>query len=139
MREIPARTPTYHPIKDPATTEWGLTIKRTDYEKLLEGFRPRDMDDKWLCITDKPDAQGNTSVHWYRSWGNMEYYTVVVEVRDPNQTEGNDWAKLTKITWEKVVGGLEVPVEEAKGDVIDLCRGFVGCQFENAGSTSRPE
>ena len=97
------------------------------------------MDDKWLCITDAPDAQGNMTIHWYRSWGHVEYYKVFVEVQDLGQAKGNDWAKLSNITWEKIAGGLEVVEEEAKGDVVDLCRGFVGCELEAAGTVSRAE
>ncbi|KAF2449074.1 hypothetical protein P171DRAFT_470654 [Karstenula rhodostoma CBS 690.94] len=133
-RHIPAKTPTYHAIQVPASAEWGLAVKRADYEKLLEGFRPRDMDDKWLCITDDPDAQGNTTVHWYRSWSNTEQFAVTVEVGNSTQAEGNEWAKLKKITWEKVVGSLDVPVEEAKESVANLCRIFMGCELEDAGS-----
>ena len=136
MRVIPPAT--YHPITDPVTAEWGITIKRTDYEKLLEGFKPRDMDDKWMCITDKPDSEGNTVIHWYRSWGNVEVYNAVLEVI-PNQTEDKEWAKLTKLTWEKKFAGLDVPLEEAKGDVVNLCRACVGCELENGGSTARAE
>ncbi|KAF9731659.1 hypothetical protein PMIN06_012141 [Paraphaeosphaeria minitans] len=139
LREIPARAPTYHHIRDLATAEWGLTIKHTDYEKLLGGFKPRSMDDKWLCISDAPDARGNMTIHWYRSWGHVECYKVLVEVQDPNQTEGNDWAKLSNIAWEKILGGLEVSEEEAKEDVVDLCRNFVGCEFGGAGTASRAE
>ncbi|KAJ4359573.1 uncharacterized protein N0V89_000128 [Didymosphaeria variabile] len=137
FRHIPAKAPTYHPIQDPATAEWGLTIKRADYDKLLEGFRPRDMDDKWLCITDKPDAQGNTTVHWYRSWTDTEQYAITVQVGDSNKAEGNDWAKLAKITWEKELGSLEVPAEEAKESAVNLCRGFMGCELENAGASAK--
>lgn len=129
-RHIPAWAPTYHPIQNPATADWGLTIKRTDYEKLLEGFTPRDMDDKWLCITDKPDPQGNTTVHWYRSWTDTEQFAINVE------TEGNDGAKFAKITWEKEVGSIEVPAEEAKESAVGLCRGFIGCELEKAPSTA---
>ena len=135
-RVIPPAT--WHPITDPITAEWGITIKRTDYEKLLEGFSPRDMDDKWMCKTDKPDSEGNTTIHWYRSWGNMEVYNAVLEVI-PNQTEDKDYAKFTKITWERKFAGLDVPPEEAKGDVANLCRGFVGCELENAGDTTRDD
>jgi hypothetical protein len=135
-RHIPAPTPTYHPIQVPATAEWGLAINRSDYEKLLEGFRPRDMDDKWLCITDKPDAQGNATVHWYRSWTDTEHFAINVESCNSSEAEGNDWARFTKITWEKVVGSLEVPAEEAKQSAVNLCRGFVGCELDNAGQGS---
>lgn len=131
-RHIPAQTPTYHTIQVPASAEWGLIVKRTDYEKLLEGFTPRDMDDKWLCITDKPNAQGNTTIHWYRSWTHTEQFAITVEVGGSTQTESNDWAKLGKITWEKAVGSLDVPVEEAKESVVNLCRGLMGCELENA-------
>ncbi|KAF1970906.1 hypothetical protein BU23DRAFT_510892, partial [Bimuria novae-zelandiae CBS 107.79] len=139
LRYIPPYTRTFHPIKDPATAEWGLAINRVDYEKLLEGFSPRDMDDKWMCRTDKPDAHGNTIVHWYRSMTDMEFYTITVDLNDPSDAEGDHWARLTKINWEKVVGSLEVPPEEAKESLVNLCRGYMGCRFENAVSAASAE
>ena len=95
------------------------------------------MDDKWLCITDTPDARGNVTIHWYRSWGHVEYYQVSIEVE--NDAKETVWAKLSNITWEKIVGGLEVPEEEAKGDVVNLCRNFVGCELEGAGTVAREQ
>lgn len=126
---IPLRAPVYHPIKDPATAEWGLKIDRADYEKLLKGFTPRSMEDKWLCNTDRPDHHGNTTVHWYGGWANTEVFTIAVDVIDADNSEAKDWAVLTKITWEKVVGSQEIDAEGAKADVVSLCRWGMNCEL----------
>lgn len=138
VKIIPFQPPTYHPIRDPVTSEWGLAITRADYDKLLQGFRPRDMDDKWLCITDKPDAHGNTTVHWYRSWTDTEQFAITMEVDKADKSKGDDtWARFSRISWEREVGSLEVPLEEAKESIVNLSRGYVGCKLEKAGSVER--
>ncbi|KAF2451071.1 hypothetical protein P171DRAFT_427295 [Karstenula rhodostoma CBS 690.94] len=46
--------PTVRPFKvPPATAEWGFTITREDYKNILQGFNPRDMDDKWTAAADR--------------------------------------------------------------------------------------
>ena len=93
------------------------------------------MDDKWLCVTDQPDSHGNTTVRWYRSWTNTEHFRITIEVDKPQGTQGDKtWARISKISWEKEVGSIEVPVEEAKQSIVNLSRGLVGCKLEEAGS-----
>lgn len=134
IQRIPIYTPTYHPIQNPATTEWELPITRADYDKLLQGFTPRDMDDKWLCITDEPDSHGNTTVHWYRSWTDTEHFRIIVEVgKSETVDDDGSWARFSKIFWEREVGSLEVPAEEVRESIVGLSRGFLGCKLEKAG------
>ncbi|KAF2656309.1 hypothetical protein K491DRAFT_692153 [Lophiostoma macrostomum CBS 122681] len=119
------------PIDKPQTAEWGRKITHSDYQKMLKGSMPEDMDDKWMVITDKPDAQGNTVVHLCRSWTNKEVYSYTVEAGDPNSTEAKDWATIVKVSWPEIWAGEEVTEEEAKESAIAFSRGRLGCDMKD--------
>jgi hypothetical protein len=122
-----------HPIEHPATAKWGLPLTYADYNKLLKGFTPQDMDDKWVCVADTPDADGNTAVHLARSWTGNKHISLAVEAGNPKDTDGNAWGKITSITWNSVEPGeVEVPEKEAQQGAVNMCRGLLGCKLENA-------
>ncbi|KAF2448167.1 hypothetical protein P171DRAFT_428278 [Karstenula rhodostoma CBS 690.94] len=126
---------TKSPIEHPITSDWDLALTHEDYNKLLEGFRPRDMDNKWSCVTDTPDAKGNTVVHVSRSGPGPTYMHIAVEAGNPHETEGDNWGKITSITWNpKSLGylGEQVTEEEAKQEAINFSRGLMGCKMSNA-------
>ncbi|KAJ4292462.1 hypothetical protein N0V90_009124 [Kalmusia sp. IMI 367209] len=99
-----------HRMEHPATIQWGLPLTYKDYNKLLKGFIPRDMDDKWLCLVEEPDAQAGK----------------------PNETGGNDWAKITSISWRTRTGNVEVTEEDAKERAVRLCRWELDCDMKDA-------
>jgi hypothetical protein len=117
-------------LENPATAQWGHTLTHSDYNKMVKGFRPQNMDDKWMIVTDTPDAQGNIVVRLCRSWGAKEYFSLTVAPGNPNETEGKDWATVVKISWDEKLMG-QTDEEEAKQMVINLCKGFLGCEFKN--------
>ena len=118
-----------HPIAHPASAPWGLPITHADYNKLVKGFHPRDMDDKWLCLSDKPDALGNTVVHAYRSWTSHEQVSITIAAGNAKDTTANKWATLEKLSWDKDNYATE---EEAKDLAMKVCRRLLGCELKNA-------
>ncbi|KAJ4296177.1 hypothetical protein N0V90_006221 [Kalmusia sp. IMI 367209] len=90
-----------HPIAHLASASWAFSITHADYKKLLKGFHPRDMDDKWLCLTDKPDALGNTVVHAYRSWTAHEQVSLTIAAGNTKDTNANKWATIEKLSWDR--------------------------------------
>ncbi|KAJ5176278.1 uncharacterized protein N7482_002155 [Penicillium canariense] len=76
------------PMANPATAAWDVPISSTDQSKLLNGFCPQDMDDKWGLRADGPDAQGNFILRIYRSWTGDEHMALGVQ-----QT------KISQIQW----------------------------------------
>ncbi|KAF9697063.1 hypothetical protein EKO04_004552 [Ascochyta lentis] len=97
---------------------------------MLKGFTPLDMDDKLMILPDTPDAQGNTVVHIYRSWGCQEYISLGIKAGNPKETKTKDWATIVRISWNDHFGGMESGEEEVKEFVFPLCRRFLGCHFE---------
>ncbi|KFA81109.1 hypothetical protein S40288_10555 [Stachybotrys chartarum IBT 40288] len=41
-----------------AHVPWHLDISHSDLQKMIAGFRPRDMDDKWAAVTEGPSERG---------------------------------------------------------------------------------
>jgi hypothetical protein len=112
------------PMTNPSTAPWNVPISSTDYSKLLNGFRPQDMDDKWYLHADEPDAQGNFILHIDRSWTGHEQMALIVQP-----------TRISEIQW--------VLLREAYGDESDvkkfaksMCRGFLGCDLEALPSNS---
>jgi len=120
-----------HPLENPATAQWGRTLTHSDYSKMLKGFSPQDMEDRWMILTDTPDAQGNTVVHAYRSWTSDEHFSLTIAAGNPNKTEAKDWATIIKISWIEKSGAIETTEEEAKKFAVGLCNGLLGLSLEN--------
>jgi hypothetical protein len=117
----------------PATAEWDFTITHDDYNNILPGFNPRNMDDKWTAVADPPDEQGNTVLHFYLGGRNHEEYalTLTPGKLDPNGDESKDWGSITKIAWKEVLpGGSTVSEKEAKSSAISLCNYVLDCKIE---------
>lgn len=119
-----------HPLSNPSRAQWNQPLSHSDYTKMLRGFTPADMDDRWMIITDTPDKQGNTVVHVYRSWTSIENFSLTILAGDLEKTEGKAWAAIVEIAWDKHPGGQEVTEEEIKELASGLCRGLLECEFE---------
>lgn len=119
------------PIRNPVSASWDLAISHTDAKKLVDGFVPKAMEDKWLCYSDTPDAQGNTIVHMCRSWSKMEQMALKLRsaIDVPGAGQGAA-AKITEITWEAQDGASDLGREEAKEDAIEICNAILGCELK---------
>ncbi|KAF2639442.1 hypothetical protein P280DRAFT_470117 [Massarina eburnea CBS 473.64] len=119
------------PLENPVTAEWGRTITHNDYNKMLKGFMPQDMDEKWMIATDTPGAQGNTVVHICRSWTSKEQYALTISAGNPNDTDAKDWGKIVKISWNDKFMGMFISEEEAKKEAVGFCKWLLRCELED--------
>ncbi|PVH98710.1 hypothetical protein DM02DRAFT_30481 [Periconia macrospinosa] len=119
------------PLKNTATAQWGRSLTHSDYSKILKGFGPQDMDDRWGIQTDTPDAQGNTVAYLYRSWGSVVQFSLTITAGDADNTETKDWAKIVTISWNEQPGYQKVTEEEAKESSVNLCRGLLRCEMKD--------
>jgi hypothetical protein len=109
---------------DPATALWGLNISDADFEKLKAGFKPADMDDKWvISVTDS--KRGNISITISRSWTGKKHY--ILDVKPSN---GDSCVKIEAITWEQNKGGIYISEEQGKKEAVILCRSCLDCDFD---------
>lgn len=117
----------------PATAEWGFTISHDDYKNILQGFNPRNMDDKWTAVADTPDEKGNTVVHFYIGGKNREEValTITAGKSHPDEEEAKEWGSIAKIAWkEEQPGGTITTEKEAKSMAINLCNYVLDCKIE---------
>lgn len=125
-----------HAMKNPATAIWNLGISSSEAAKLLQGFQPAAMEDRWMCRADGPDVHGNIVVHIYRSWTGQEHFRIkaTAPVSDGTITEdrGGHGAKITEITWEQGDGPIQATEEDAKNLAIAVCRGVLKCELLQA-------
>jgi hypothetical protein len=117
-------------LEDPETAQWDLTLTFDDYNKMLKGFTPERMEQKWQIIADAPDTQGNTVIHFFRSWTQIENISLTIKAGDPDKTEVKDWATIVEISWLKQPGYIPIEEEKAKRMAVNLSNNFMDCELE---------
>ncbi|KAH7353722.1 hypothetical protein B0T11DRAFT_331641 [Plectosphaerella cucumerina] len=120
-----------HPIKNPKTAPWDLPISLDDFNKLIKGYQPQAMEDRWMCRADGPDAQGNITVYIYRSWTGYEHYQITAASSPDGSESDMKGARITGVTWESGKSG-GISEEEAKDLAIKICRAKMGCVLSQA-------
>ncbi|KAK7705651.1 hypothetical protein SLS63_014111 [Diaporthe eres] len=121
-------------MKNPITAPWNIGISRNDVKKLLAGFKPTAMEDRWMCRADEPDARGDFVVHVHRSWTGDESLriNVVLAVPDGDGASAHTderHATITDITWDRGEGSFLGTEVEAKDLATGVCRGVLGCDL----------
>lgn len=115
------------PIEKPVSGQWGLRIKHADLIKIIAGFQPVEMEDKWVIRSDALDRQGNIVVHFYRSWTGHETFRIRVIPDNPKTDSSGSiekgGAQIAEITW-----GRAFKEEDAKETVALICTHVLGCQ-----------
>ncbi|USP75000.1 atp-dependent dna helicase [Curvularia clavata] len=115
------------PIERIGSAPWSFHLSSHDVSKMLKGFTPGEMEQRWMCKTDAdgPGSQGDIVVHFCRSWTGDEYYRIRAKRED-------NGAQVIEIKWNK--GNKDYPTdeEEAKRTVVNFSRGLLGCQLEDA-------
>ncbi|EQB45954.1 hypothetical protein CGLO_15084 [Colletotrichum gloeosporioides Cg-14] len=128
-----------HPISHPATAPWHLNLSESDTDKLINGYQPAAMEDRWMCRSDGPDEQGNIVVHVYRSWTGNEQFQMKVTASSLRGTalrgseakiSGQNDAEITEITWDTGSGDTQMSEEDAKSLATTICKRVLGCELE---------
>jgi hypothetical protein len=101
-------------FETPVTSTCNIPIPHTDLPKLINGFVPREMEDKWFIYADGPDTQGIAVVHMFRSW--TGYKMAELKIKAPLDEDGEfveEDSKITEITWESNQERYRGQTEEA--------------------------
>lgn len=118
--------PPEKPMRDPATTLWELPISDTDYEKLMKGFSPQSLDDKWSIYAVDLDDGRTTKVTIGRGWRWYRHYLLHVTRR----SDDSGWM-IESMTWEQNKGDvIFISEEQGKKEAIILCRIILKCEIE---------
>lgn len=120
----------HQPFSKPVTQPWDHLIPYSELTKLLQGFVPEEMEDKWFVYADGPDAQGNAVIRFYRSWTgyHMVEAKLAMEVDEKGQVKEED-ARFTELTWEtdreRYNGDMDAP-----GTVLGVAQWCMSCQLK---------
>ncbi|KAL2674167.1 hypothetical protein Neosp_012614 [[Neocosmospora] mangrovei] len=115
-------------IEKPKSMPWQARLSGADMTKLLKGFSPSDMDQKWVIAASGPDSRGIIDVHLCRSWTRIEIYTVRVRVLAGEDGKPGDAEKY---------GGEVFEIVEVEDMAVGLCRGFLDVELGKG--PERPE
>ncbi|KAK0657956.1 hypothetical protein B0T16DRAFT_70487 [Cercophora newfieldiana] len=115
---------------DPVTVDWRIPLPTMHTSmRLLHGYRPQTMDDRWFIYADGPvvSSEGclDAKVHIHRSWTGYKVAELAVKLSHP---ESPEWTgEVTGLTYE---GGLALAVDgDEKGTDApeDLAKFLVVC------------
>lgn len=90
-------------FKQPQTTPYRVPIPYEDLQRLILGLCVRDMDHKWIFVTDGPDPQGLYVVNMVRSWTGilMIKLRIRAELDEEGRPRDGLEAKMEEIEWER--------------------------------------
>jgi hypothetical protein len=113
-------------LENPLTSDWNLPLSLSDFDKLLEGFRPAMIEDSWRI--KKISQEDNTfTINFHRVGTGITFYTLEVSADHP---AGNGPA-MKSIKWEGFpLSALNLTDVMAKDAVVHLLRYFSVCELE---------
>lgn len=123
-----------HAISKPTRAPWDATITYVDLKKLIEGYIPSDMDDKWMCQTHGPDAKGVYMVNISRSWTRLTIVAIRIwaELDEHQRPVPGHRGKVKEIIWESDKTNYDdesATVVTMKELARDICWGRMEVEF----------
>ena len=92
----------FSPEQDIITVDWAIPLSSYQAGRLLHGFCPEIMEDKWFIYADGPDASGQAFVHFNRSWSGKKMAVLSMKVAGDTGNEGEAWSGcIEQLSWEK--------------------------------------
>lgn len=74
-------------------TPWRVSIPPESFKNLVQGYIPRDMDDKWFIYADGFTTAGKCSVHMIRSWTGARMIQLDIDIGDAMSGMGPAWVE----------------------------------------------
>ncbi|KAF4345102.1 atp-dependent dna helicase [Fusarium beomiforme] len=122
-----------HAIENPSSAEWNIRLSGQNMINLMSGHCPRDMDDKWMCVTTGPAEQGLIRVRFCRSWSSREIIALIGRVgSDDEAIIAEEGGEILAIMWPTPEEGDYDPWDEesAKQFAAGFCRHLMNCELE---------
>ncbi|RSM02347.1 hypothetical protein CEP52_008046 [Fusarium oligoseptatum] len=121
---------------------WKARLSGSDMTKLLKGFQPSEMEQKWVIAASGPDDKGIVDVHLCRSWTSYEIYTVRVRVLPGQDGKPGDAEKhggeVFEILYETSNEFNNTCQSEIEDMAVGLCRGFLGVELGKGPERPKP-
>ncbi|KAI1170768.1 hypothetical protein F4777DRAFT_567898 [Nemania sp. FL0916] len=126
-------------FETPKASPWVVPLPAGAVRKLLLGFQPSSMDDRYFVYTDGPNSDGEIVVHVHRSWTGLAVADVTIKVScgaDGKPDIDGDGSRITRIvydasqtTWDNEMLGL-ANLDTAKGFAMHVLGDWVfGIRF----------
>jgi hypothetical protein len=116
-------------FRQPVRTAWVVPVAWTLVPKLLNGFNPVNMEDKWFVYADGPDVNGKVVVHFVRSWTGVLIAQVEMQLEKSTGGKGNK-ASFEFLVWESSNEDIRDPSEHfAKEMVQGVCSWVLGADL----------
>lgn len=124
------------PFREPTSAPWDVPLSRSTVNRLLLGFMPQEMEDKWFIYTTAPttsSSDGTGVLHLIRSWTGTSTIDVTFQVnagfedgQDPDETVG----RITRLTFEnEKENQVFTDLEEAKDTAEGVCKYVLGVEL----------
>jgi hypothetical protein len=115
----------HRPFKEPVQLPWKIDLGQADLARLLHGFTPDIMEDKWFIYAEGPDSTGAARVHFLRSWTMAIVAVLDVEVSLVSADTVSAWTgQIVQITMEKEVE-LDIRMHMATCEEQEVLSGLV--------------
>lgn len=89
------------------------------------------MEDKWFVYADDLNSEGNTVLHFHRSWTGKPVADVYLEVDQGEGGLSNGTARITLMAWEGNADYATNGVEQVKTSMREVCRWVMGVNLED--------
>ncbi|KIX94016.1 uncharacterized protein Z520_10353 [Fonsecaea multimorphosa CBS 102226] len=112
---------------------WNVPLSPESLGKLIHGFAPVEMEDKWFIYADGPDASGAATVNFHRSWTGAKVAEIALDIAWGEDSAAGLWSgSIVQLTLESDIDGLpeEDSAEElVKFQVLEACHWVLGIKL----------
>ncbi|KAH6669864.1 hypothetical protein B0J14DRAFT_565638 [Halenospora varia] len=114
-------------LSEPSREEWTIPIPFGALGTLLNGFLPREMEDKLFIYANGPDAEGNIKLHFHRSWTGNKEVECEIKTTGDQKDEADAWkSEFKSIAW---MADDNMNEEMAKYIVLEACHWLLGVKL----------
>jgi hypothetical protein len=118
------------PFLKPVTAKWDVPLPAGSLQKILGGFQPQAMEDKWFIYTEGPDAAGVATLHLIRSWTGNPTAAITMHIPGTPDAPQEEGARFTAIMWESDEERIRGATEEGSKEMaVTVCEWVLGVQL----------
>jgi hypothetical protein len=89
------------PFVKPITIEWKVQLSEHHLLRLLYGYEPLEMPDKWFIYADGPNRAGNIIINFIRSWTGKRAAEILIRTANEIEKEHGLWTgEVIELTFE---------------------------------------
>jgi hypothetical protein len=124
------------PFVKPVKVAWKIPLSEHALLRLLYGYKPLEMSDKWFVYADGPDATGKVVINFIRSWLGQRSAELVVHLAARDELGSGLWiGEVVELTFE----GDEIEAERIADTASKDGESRDGGFHEEAVESSQPD